>query len=209
MCYSAPISFITFILGILIACQLYQRNRGSDRWIALFVVSFILMQLLEGIIWVYKDNNLQIPSIMSYAILFVLICQPLVQTFGLLTTKSTNKMFNKNVKNLMKWGLVIVTIIGILNMFNLSPQKIDIGKCGHLKWNLTFKFEKLHEIFLIFYFIFMSIPLLFMKPLSRGIILLLYGIISLLLIQFVYNCKEFSSMWCFIAIIYGLIAFLT
>ena len=206
MCYSAPVSFITFILGILIAYHLYLRNRGSDRWIAFFIISFIIMQFLEGIMWLYKDNGLSVPRFMSYLVLLTLAIQPLVQIGGLL---NSNNNLDKNWEKIFRIGFGLILILTFINLFQLIPKSILVGKCGHLDWNLSFQNIDLWDLFLIIYFIFMGLPLLFMKPFNRGLILLSFGILSAILIGSIYGRKEFSSMWCFVAIIYGLLAFLT
>lgn len=206
MCYSASVSFITFVIGILISYQLYLRNNGNDRWIALFIVSFILIQLLEGIMWVYKDKGLTVPKIMSYLVLITLICQPLAQIYGLLS--SGNKLTD-NMRLFFKLGFCLLVILGLIVSLNIIPKNILVGKCGHLDWNLTFKNKNYWNIFSVIYLLFLIFPLFFIEPKWRGIILALYLILSAFWIAYVYGAKEFSSMWCFVAIIFGLIAFCT
>ena len=53
MCYNAPVSFITFFVGIYIAYEIWNRpnekvyNKKYDYWNALFIISFISMQFAE------------------------------------------------------------------------------------------------------------------------------------------------------------------
>lgn len=199
MCYNAPVSFSTFFIGISIAIYLYQRNLPNDRWNAMFITSFIFIQLIEGFIWI---NNFKTNNIIPYLILITLICQPLSQIYGLLQ----QKYISNKTKIFFKYAFIIGFILSATALISLSPQKTKTGPCGHIDWNLKFNNKIIQYIYFSFYLIFLGLPLIFMKPYYKGITLLSYGIFSFIAILIIYSAKEFSSMWCFVAIIYAILA---
>jgi len=196
MCYSARISFTTFFIGIYIAYEIWTRdasrvfNKNYDFWNALFILSFISMQFAEGLAWLNYD-------IARYLVVYIVALQPVIQSFG-------NAYFNNQPI------FYIPVIIGFLMMFLIRPPgKIGVGPNGHLDWFVRFDNNWSYVFYFLFYYSFMAIPLLWQKPIQRFSPLLIYGI--LILIYSIYNYREtgeFSSMWCFLAIGYAILAYL-
>ena len=77
MCYSAPVSFGTFIFVAVIALVLWFRNRRIDRAIALILVVVAVMQIIEGVLWLNPDCD-TINQQFSAAIPVLLYLQPLL-----------------------------------------------------------------------------------------------------------------------------------
>lgn len=197
MCFNAPVSFITFLTGIYIAYEIWSRQadeayqKNYDYWNALFIVSFILVQLWEGFIWLGFD-------LAKYFLVLTIGLQPIVQSFG-------NAYFNGQPL------FYIPTIIGLLFLLFFSvPEKMGKGINGHLNWQMnTDKNTFFYLLFGVFYFVFMSIPLIWQVPFSRYGILVVYGVITLIWSFYNFNSSgEFSSMWCFLAIGYAFLAYL-
>jgi hypothetical protein len=196
MCYNAPVSFTTFFVGMYIAYELWSRKKEEayekkyDYWNSLFVVSFILMQLAEGFAWLGYD-------IAKYFIIYIVGLQPIVQSFG-------NAYFNGQPL------FYIPVIIGFLLLsFVRNPEKISAGINGHLNWSVKFDNVFIALLCLSYYFIFISLPMLWQVPLKRYIILGIYGVLTLLWSLYNYQISgEFSSMWCFLAIGYAILAYI-
>jgi cytochrome b561 len=147
------------------------------------------MQLLEGFIWLgYDWVRILIPVLIAL--------QPIVQSFG-------NAYFNRQPV------FYIPVIIGFLVMaFIRVPKKIDVGPNGHLDWNMRFSSHMAFVFFYLFYYAFMTIPLLWQRPFSRFGALPVFGAVILIWSLYNYNDSgEFSSMWCFLAIGYAFIAY--
>lgn len=196
MCYNAPISFLTFFVGMYIAYEIWNRpkdkafHKNYDYWNALFIVSFIFVQLGEGFIWLGYE-------IFRYFLVFIVALQPIVQSFG-------NAYFNG------KSIFYIPVIIGLLFLFILrAPKNIGKGMNGHLDWGI----EHIHVYFIIlygiYYFTFMCLPLLWQVPHKRFLVLFIYGVTTCLWSFYNYNYSgEFSSMWCYLAMGYAFLAYI-
>ena len=148
------------------------------------------MQLAEGFVWLGYD-------IAKYFIIYIVGLQPIVQSFG-------NAYFNEQPL------FYIPVIIGFMLLSVLRVQdKIGVGINGHLSWFLNFDNKVWYFIYFAYYFTFMNIPLFWQIPLKRYSILAVYGILTFL--WSVYNYKlsgECSSMWCFLAIGYAVLAYI-
>lgn len=195
MCFNAPVSFLTFFVGMYIAFEIWYRpkekayQKNYDYWNALFIVSFILVQLGEGFIWLGYD-------IFRYFLVFIVGIQPIVQSFG-------NAYFNN------KPIFYIPVIIGLLFLFILrAPKNIGTGINGHLDWEI--KHINIYFLILygIYYFTFMSLPLLWQVPYNRFLVLFIYGVSTAIWSFYNYHLTgEFSSMWCYLAIGYAFLAY--
>ena len=122
MCFSAPASFTALIISIGISLWLWNRNHTYDRWNALFILSFALIQLWEGLLWMGFDSN-----ILTSLIVITLLSQPVAQSYGgWMTTKS------KELEYLF-YFYVLVLLYGII-MISQSNYASKVGINGHLVW---------------------------------------------------------------------------
>ena len=195
MCYSAPASFTALIISVGIAIWLWNRNRKYDRWNALFIISFAMIQLWEGLIWMGYDS-----SVMVSLILLTLLTQPLAQSYG-----GWKTLHNPSLE-WMFYGYVMLLIYGFY-LVSTRGHYSSVGKHGHLKWN-SFTSEKRSGLFPgmigIVYLIGLFLPLLFawreMWPLLIvGGLTAYYSMISS-------SSGEFGSKWCYFAVIYSITA---
>ncbi len=195
MCFNAPVSFLTFFVGMCIAYEIWNRPKEKtyekkyDYWNALFIVSFISMQFAEGLAWLNYD-------IARYLVIYIVSLQPVIQSLG-------NAYFNNQPL------FYIPVIIGLI-LFGIVkiPDKIGVGPNGHLDWFVNFDNKLYYTIYFIFYFTFMLVPLFWQQPLSRYSPLIIYGVGTLIWTLYNYmETNEFSSMWCFLAIGYAFLAY--
>ena len=57
MCWNKEVSFSSFLLISVISYGLYIRNLPNDRMMAIFIMVYGSMQLIETIIWIGLDYN--------------------------------------------------------------------------------------------------------------------------------------------------------
>ncbi len=144
--------------------------------------------------------------------MIALWAQPLINTYG--ASRGVNSW-------VLIIGLVTFSFFFISSIINASkPEEFKTvkGENCHLVWSRT---EDGEEKFIgeggflsnfppatFIYLAGLFIPLLFIKPLSRGIKLSLIGAIALAVARLASSKKEFSSWFCWIAGIFTLSAIL-
>ena len=123
MCWNWQVSLITFIIVTTISYKLYKRNLKYDRFLAIFILSYGTMQLVEFFIWIAITNNIPILNkIASLIGSIVLFSHPLAIVVGLYFDKSNkdNKLISKsNFRNLI---LICLTII-LFNLYQIITTK--------------------------------------------------------------------------------------
>jgi membrane-associated phospholipid phosphatase len=77
MCYNAEVSFGTFSFVAIIATFLWFRNSKTDRAIALILMVVVLMQLVEGMLWLHPECD-AVNQHFSAMIPMLLYLQPLL-----------------------------------------------------------------------------------------------------------------------------------
>ena len=206
MCFSIESSLSAWATANVISVYLYCRNKNYDRWNAGFISTFTTIQLLEGGVWYSLENKKKsLNDLLTRLILIALLLQPLVQTYlGYTHTKSA-------FLGILSYIFIGMLVWGLLRVCK-SPKgsfSSSVGPKGHLVWNSTEssnfiggKNEVLSKIIPIFYFIGISLPLFFMKN-HKGLPLLIVGIGTAAYSLLYASGKEFSSMWCFTAVLYA------
>ena len=207
MCYDIYSSISSWIVSNSIAIYIYRRNRRYDRWNAMFISIFSTVQLLEaGVWWTIKQGLPSISNmILTKFILLVLLMQPLVQTyFGAKETRS-------NLLNFMVYVYFGMLLWGFWRLgtapkgsFYTAPNAN-----GNLVWHDTSSETFLggdHPYLVTgLYLGGLIVPLLFQKD-HRGLPLIAVGVGSLLYSMFIADKESFSSLWCYYAVIYSLVA---
>lgn len=202
MCFSFESSIIAWVIAFCISLYLFNRNRKYDRWNALFIFTFTLIQLIEAGLWSNKNSNLD--STYIALIILVLSLQPLAQTYG-------GWLYTRN--NILKMLLYIYIAIVIYSLIRIGDKNNEmystVGKNGHLVWNVKNKGKNVpilgNSIVGILYLFGLFFPLLYQNP-YNGIPLLLVGILTAFYSFSRSSTKEFGSLWCFTAVIYSVIA---
>jgi len=211
MCWNKEVSIVTYIIVIVLVIILYRRNKGSDRHIAIFSAVFVTIQLLEFFAWLsLEQENRKLNDLVTRLILIVLWAQPLVNT----VMASTN---SKSVVLIV--GILIFTFLffhSIKMASNLGEFSTEKGPNCHLTWARTVDGEKkfsgdggfMSDIKFggVIYILGLFIPLLFIKPLSRGIKLATIGVIMIVASRVLSSRREYSSWWCWAAGVFTLAA---
>lgn len=203
MCYDTQSSIKAWIIANSLALFLYFRNRNYDRWNAGFIAVFSSIQLMEAGIWSSMPDNKKSNEMYTKLILLILLLQPLAQTsLGAYYTKEI-------VLQYISFILLGILIWGLVRVFT-APKGSFIstkGEKGHLVWN-----DKNEEGFFMgnwfivsMYFIGLFLPLVFAKE-KKGLPLLLTGISTAIYSLMIAGKGEFSSLWCYYAVIYSVVA---
>ena len=204
MCINKEVSLITYIIVIVLVIILYKRNDGSDRHIALFSAAFVTIQLLEFFAWLSiekKDRKLN--DLITRIILIALWAQPLVNTLA---------ATNNSKSPVLITGIIIFGLLFYASIVTASSNeefRTEKGPNCHLVWSrdINGKQNKVgegsfmgdHKIMTFIYLAGLLVPLLFIKPLKRGIKLAIIGFIVLAVARKTSSKVEFSSMWCWAA----------
>jgi hypothetical protein len=193
MCFDIKTSLLTFLLGSFFCIILYKSSSNvTIKVLSISWVFIILMQLFEAIIWFSKENKKpDLDKITSYLVFILNLLQPLILLFLL-----TFIIQDKQRKILLISIIIIYSIIIIQKISSFSLNKTlyhDIENCPHLDyyWWKDFKVGNYA------YFISFISALLLIKPLSLGISIIIYLLISLYITSKIY-CR-ISSVWCWSA----------
>ena len=204
MCFSIHVSIVAWTVVNAIAIYLWIRNRHYDRWNAVFIVTFSLIQLMEAGLWrSIQIDNTTLNSVITSLIPLALVAQPLVQSMmGYWSTGSTILLS----LGVLVSAIMIGTIIRIADT-PLSAFGSTVGEHGHLIWN-DFSLPNTSIVggyFVGFvYLIGILIPLLWMG--WRGVPLLIVSLVTTGFSWYMAGSKEFGSYWCFTAVAYALVA---
>ena len=196
MCYSTQASLTAWIISVVIGIYLWNRNSKYDRWNAGFIWSFSAIQLWEAGIWSSPHNEIYLQLIM-----ITLISQPLLQTFG--AWQTTGSPF-------LKIMVGIYLFIFLYTVYRALTEKlsVSIGQSGHLVWNSdhTSFLSGGYPIISWLYLIGLVLGLLWALPTSLPLIII--GIATMLWSLSKVSSKEFGSYWCYVAVVYSIIALL-
>jgi hypothetical protein len=208
MCYDIESSISAWIISNCIAIYLYYRNRRYDRFNSAFIISFSTIQLLEAGLWWSQKKGL--PSntneMLTKLVLLVLLSQPLVQSyFGYKYTK----------ENLLKYMCVVYFAMIVWGLYRVMSAKkgsfyTKPNSQQHLVWydssSISFLGGNLPQYLIpSLYLGGLFIPLLFQKD-NRGLPLIAVGVGSIAISLSMGDSESFSSLWCFYAVLYSLVA---
>ena len=190
MCYSAEVSFGTFSFVAIIATFLWLRNRSADRAIALIIVVVVLMQLIEGVLWLYPDCDITNKNF-STAIPIILYLQPLL----------INAIVAFYAAGWSSGYAIIALLFVVFLPFQLLQIYQQYGKCvtrnnGHIDW--TPLIGKVDSIGILPGFIYdaaMLFPFLTLKNSVFGISYTVLSIISRIGFEGNY-VQTWPSLWC-------------
>jgi hypothetical protein len=198
MCYSFQSSIIAWIISIIIVIILLIRNNKYDRWNAIFILSFSLMQLIEAGIWLNYDNPNN--RIFTNLVLLDLFLQPLCQCYAGYLYTNDKLLYGLSILfGILFFGQIIRIILTPNNRY--SQQ----GKNKHLMWlDIDNEFMG-NPIIIALYFLGIFYPLLKMKN-YLGWPLILIGLITAGYSFHKTRGREFGSHWCFTAVSYSIVS---
>lgn len=177
------------MLGLIIYNNTYTQYKIVDVnniWVYLFLISFILMQLIEFFIWRNVNNPIYNKLFTIMATLLLLV-QPI----------ATNMLItNKSVQRGMLFLYLICIIPFAIYRFMTKNINSTVSKMGHLQWNsLLDNNNTWDRIVLIIWLLFFLGPLFY----ERQFFGFLFGLLTLLVIIYnYYKDHTIGSMWCWV-----------
>jgi hypothetical protein len=204
MCFSAKVSLLTFIIGMLTSILNYNNNDDNNRnkIISLFFGFISSMQLIEYFLWThqYCDNTNRMLSKLG---LILNHLQPIV--LGLLFLSYYKDIINTNNKN----NIIITMLLYSLIIIPYSLQYTKKYQCTiknestHLDW----KWNKLNY-YVIIYLIFlltMSLICFFAAPNYYEKIIYILCIILSFSLSVIFYSKAVGALWCYFTVFMPLI----
>lgn len=187
MCWNEQISLNTFLFsGFILLLIMYNNyftqykiQELNNKWMYLFIASFIFMQLIEFFIW-KNINNRFYNNLFSIFATLLLIIQPAI---------SIMLLNDKKIRNIL---LISYSLLAIpFSIYKFSNKNIHSVKSekGHLRWKF---FDTNPFIWLIWLFFF-----LFSFVYEKKWFGLLFGLVALIITFLNYkNDHSMWSMWC-------------
>lgn len=189
MCFNAPVSLTTYVVGI-IGCIILLKKKYTPEAAFFFVV--IQMQLIEYLLWKNQScDNFNI-NITKLGIV-INHMEPII--FWLAILMFSEKKLPLWVNGLMG-GYIIAAIIYTNNVNNNSCTVVTPESSPHLYWKWTSgKYEY------IFYTLFLlTLILLSIKGLKNGYHMAFIITLAFIISFFIYGKnKSIGTMWCFMA----------
>jgi len=187
MCWNENVSLNTFLFSSFVLVLIiynnsftqYKIEELNNKWMYIFIASFIIMQLIEFFIWRNIDNKFY-NNIFSICATLLLIMQPIA---------SIMILSNKPMRNLLLISYLFFAIP--ISIYKFSTYKIysEKSESGHLKWN----FFRASPIICIGWQFFYLFSFVYEKK-WFGV---MFGIVSLFIAFLNYkNDNTIWSMWC-------------
>jgi hypothetical protein len=189
MCWNESVSLNTFLFsGFVLALIIYNNSftkykiqELNNKWIYLFIASFIFIQLIEFFIWKNMNNKFY-NNVFSILALCLLIVQP-IASIMILT--------NIHMRNLFLISYLLLAIPFSIYKFSTKNIYSEKSESGHLRW-------KFFDISPIVWFIWLFF-FLFSFAYEKKWLGIIFGLITLFIACINYkNDNTFGSMWCWI-----------
>lgn len=178
----------------------------------MFIVSFATIQFWEGILWLSprdSSKSTEVGRIIVPLILLTLLSQPIAQTYG--AYKTSSKAGKKN--DVLRVSFYIAIALFLWGLYEVLTKSFSykVGENGHLVWEKNSTPGLLNspsDIIGILYLIGLFLPLLWME-MKYAIPLLLVGAATFIFsMSRTRKTGEFSSYWCYTAVLYSLVCLL-
>lgn len=195
MCYSVESSLSAWVVSIAIAGYLWYRNRNYDRWNAMFITSFALIQLWEAGIW--STDNAATQQVFTKLIAITLVLQPIAQTAGAWYYANQTS----TILPILLFGYSLLMLYTLWSICNYNYW-ISRGKNGHLVWNTDGPGLVSTNITGLLYLVGLFFGLFYGLPTTAP--LLFIGVLSLVWAVLKTDRNEFASYWCYIAVGYSI-----
>jgi len=184
MCWNQYVSINTFLFGIFTLWFIKINNTYSDykidffknEYVYLFILSIVLMQLIEFFLWI-NIHNKSINHNLSILGFLLLVVQPITALYLIKDITLRN--------NLLTFYGIFASIFVVFNM-QTTYIHTKITSQGFLSWNWT-----QHTLLSVsFYLFFLFFPLLY----NQYYISLIFLFIFFSLIHYI--GKGYGSLWC-------------
>ncbi len=199
MCYSAKSSLSAWIIITVIAVLLWYRNYAYDRILAAFVIALGLIQLIEY--GIHNDMNSEQGSKLLFVILWL---QCFLLSVGVYWYSRQLDTFSTLGPLVMLIVFTVILAVAIIYVLCTSVTfEAYVGSSNHIEWyrNGQALMGSWGIVYLIGIFVPLFILLCYSGFTSLSLYILIgYGILSALLVYFMYPLAAFSSMWCYVSV---------
>ena len=191
MCWNQYVSINTFVFGIFGLLLIFFNNKYSsyklpafnNEYTYLFLLSFILMQLIEFVLW-RNVRNRNLNRIFSSLGLLLLVVQPIASLYLLTNISLRNKL-------LLLYSIPAIIFL-VYNLFNTNIHTV-ISPCNHLSWKWASYNNMTVESIVKMYYLFFLFFSLFYNGYNKIIFLLLLYFIFL---YYFHKDGSSGSIWC-------------
>ena len=229
MCWNAQVSIISFFIISSVSWGLYQRNLNNDRLLAVFIMSYGIMQLFETFMWLGQSKKWHILNIIGSVLACLLLyLHPLAIIIGIKLDKLYKSIINTLKYKILAFLSILLMIFGLYRIiyelffnniysFLAYPDKLT----KHLIWDFPTKYN--YTLILTFFITFLIIAQ-FSKPLFIIILFIYYfapaiyilfndgnnfnTLIKLLNGTFEKKNTYYGSYWCWIVAFFSFIMYL-
>jgi len=164
----------------------YKIDSLNNVYMYIFLMSFILMQLIEYFIWI-NINNPSYNSIFTALATLLIIFQP-IASIMLISDKIVKK-------RLLQSYLLFIVLLSIYN-FDIKRVNSSVSNLNHLQWNTMLNTNNIYDIIVSAIWLFFFLFPLFNERNNLG---LMFGLLTLILTMYnFYKDKTIASMWCWI-----------
>ena len=181
MCWNASVSLNTYIFGLFASSFAYY-NGITNILGFIFYQSFIIIQLIEYLIWSKTFSN----RLLSQIALFVILCQPI---FNIVKIETQPELISYLLVAYFIFIIILYTIIVPLNTIQFSSVQ---SKNGHLSW----KWLNWNIYIIVIWYAFLSFRWIIDKMYLTLILVTIFLIISIILFK---ETNTWGSMWCWIS----------
>ena len=187
MCWNASVSLNTFLFSSFVLALIIYNNSFTkykipelnNKWMYLFIMSFVSMQLIEFFIWKNIDNKYY-NNIFSICATLLLLIQPII---------SIMLLSNIKLRNLLLSSYLLLSIPFSVYKFSTNNIHSVVSESGHLRW-IFFEMTPVSWIVWLFFFLFSFV---YEKKWFGPI----FGLIALFITFINYkNDHTIGSMWC-------------
>lgn len=214
MCMTAKASITSWWILALMSLFLWYRNEKYDRALSVFIFTLGLIQLIE-----YGIHSGTDPHQSGRALFITLWLQCLVLAIGVFLFINSmkdpdNPTLTENIVNTIAgWNLFLFSIIFvvalILSFTSGSTFSGAPGSSGHIEWYMNGGplLGKWGWLYIIGIFVPLILIFGYYMWADIGIaILIIYGILSAAYVIANYPPPAFSSMWCYLSVIFAFLA---
>lgn len=193
MCWNEELSITTFFITVIVLIFIMITNKFSSErttrfkeYIGYFLLSIILMQLIEYFLWRNINNKLY-NNIFSTLGVLLLVSQPIM---------SLNLIEDPIKRDYLIKVYTIPAVIYFIYNINTHNINTTISKKKHLKWNWQNKDILFSTLTVLYYLFFLTIPFYF----NKNYITLVFGCVTFLTSLYLYKKDgSFGSIWCYFA----------
>jgi len=182
MCKTIQDSLQSGIISYTTGAVLIWTGQPKYIWLGAFVLIIGTMQWVDAILWRLKEQGLPTKEFSQYAVIGVLILEPLIAYLGY--------VYYSGHRMPLYEAIYGVTALCMVYTWFRDCQETTITEDGYLKWcDIRFKSTLNKTIFIALLFFPMGF---FPDVLLRNILMLLAGVLWL----YNFNHEAFGSRWC-------------